>query len=524
VDGPGPDGATPLFETTFTVVDLETTGGSPQRCAITEVGAVKLRGGECVASLQTLVNPGVPVPPTVTYLTGITEATVLAAPPVAAVLPSLLELVGDSVVVGHNVRFDLAFLNASLRASGRPPLANPSVDTAGLARRLLRHEVTDNRLATLARYLRLEHRPTHRALDDARATGELLHRLLERAGTIGIFTLGDLLELPTMAAHPQAHKIALTARLPATAGVYRFKNAAGHDLFVAAASDVRRAARSHFTSDNRRQVGPVLRQLHSIEHEVCTGELEAAVRAERLVARLRPALNRRQRDWRRYAYLKATLGGRVARLGVARAVRAHDAGLYLGPLPSSAAARRIAEAIGAVFPIHLCPAGRASPSPADPSPTGRPGRPACRACLTPVSDAEQAEMAGAVAEGLAGRPDLLLAPLRRHALDLIDAGRPEDAARLGEGVALLAEALLRQERIDALRRMGRFTVLGESEGAVVDGGKLVHAWRRPGSPPSPTLDRPPPPPNGPASREEVDEILTIADWLRDHEGRVTVLR
>lgn len=524
MDGPGPDRATPLFETTFTVVDLETTGGSPQRCAITEVGAVKLRGGERVATLQTLVNPGVPVPPTVTYLTGITEATVLAAPPIDAVLPSLLEFVGDSVVVGHNVRFDLAFLNVALRASGRPPLTNPSVDTAGLARRLLRHEVTDNRLETLARYLRLDHRPTHRALDDARAAGELLHRLLERAGTIGVFTLGDLLELPAMAAHPQAHKIRLTARLPATAGVYRFKNATGHDLFVAGTSDLRRAARSHFTSDNRRQIGPVLRQLHSIDHEVCTGELEAAVRAERLVARLRPALNRRQRDWHRYAYLELTLGERVPRLRVARAVSRHDERACLGPLPSSAAARRMAAAIGAVLPIHLCPARRASPPMAGSPLRDRAGRALCRACSTALSDEEYAEVAGVVAEGLAGRPDLLLAPLRQHVVDLLDAGRPVDAARMGEGTEQLADALDRQERIDWLRRMGRITILGESEGAVVEGGRLVHAWRRPGSPPSPTTGSPPPPPNGPASPEEVDEILTIADWLHEHEGRVTVLR
>src|SRR5688500_4376816 len=98
------DLGTPLHQVTFCVVDLETTGGSPASCAITEVGAVKLRGGECLGTFQTLVNPGGPIPPAITVLTGITEAMVLPAPSVATVLPPLLEFLSGTVLVGHNVR------------------------------------------------------------------------------------------------------------------------------------------------------------------------------------------------------------------------------------------------------------------------------------------------------------------------------------------------------------------------------------------------------------------------------------
>src|SRR5256885_3210655 len=93
------DQATPLREATFCVVDLETTGGSPATCAITEVGAVKVRGGECVGTLQTLVNPGVPIPPEIIVLTGITEAMVLPAPRIEEVLPPLLEFLDGTVLV-----------------------------------------------------------------------------------------------------------------------------------------------------------------------------------------------------------------------------------------------------------------------------------------------------------------------------------------------------------------------------------------------------------------------------------------
>src|SRR5205807_2085283 len=117
----------PLCETTFCVVDVETTGGSAAAGAITEIGAVKLRGGECLGTLQTLVNPGMAIPPEIVVLTGITEAMVMPAPRMDEVLPSLLEFAGDAVIVGHNVRYDIVFLNASLPWPGRPRLSNQSV-------------------------------------------------------------------------------------------------------------------------------------------------------------------------------------------------------------------------------------------------------------------------------------------------------------------------------------------------------------------------------------------------------------
>jgi DNA polymerase-3 subunit epsilon len=99
------DLGTPLAQVTFCVVDLETTGGSPNEHAITEIGAVKLRGGECLGTFHTLVNPGSAIPPAITVLTGITEAMVTVAPRIATVLPALVEFVGGTVLVGHTVGF-----------------------------------------------------------------------------------------------------------------------------------------------------------------------------------------------------------------------------------------------------------------------------------------------------------------------------------------------------------------------------------------------------------------------------------
>ena len=197
----------PLAEATFCVLDLETTGGDRNNDMITEIGAVKVRGGECLATFQTLVNPGRAIPPRISVLTGLTDALVCPAPRIDAVLGSLVDFIGDAVFVGHNVGFDLAFLRAALERDGRSTIAPTVVDTAALARRLVRDEVPDCRLGTLASRFRLDHRPTHRALDDALATTDLLHLLLERAAGLGVLGLDDLVALAKLAGHPQSGEV-----------------------------------------------------------------------------------------------------------------------------------------------------------------------------------------------------------------------------------------------------------------------------------------------------------------------------
>jgi DNA polymerase-3 subunit epsilon len=186
----------PLYDVTFVVLDVETTGAAPDVGALTEIGAAAYRGGELLGTFDTLVQPGSSVPAFITELTGITDAMLVDAPPVDVVVPKLVDFAGRAVVVGHNVAFDLAFLDEALAACRLPPIANPAVDTLALARRLVRDLVPDCTLAGLAAALRLEHRPRHRALADAQCTADLLHRLIEQATGFGVVRLGQLLDLP----------------------------------------------------------------------------------------------------------------------------------------------------------------------------------------------------------------------------------------------------------------------------------------------------------------------------------------
>lgn len=283
---------TPLSEVTFVVVDVETTGGTPATASLTEVAAARYRGGALLGTYRTFVRPDERIPPFITALTGITDAMVEDAPKVGEMLPSFLEFLGGGVLVGHNVRFDKSFLDFALESTGRERLANATVDTLALARRLVRDMAPNCKLGTLAATLRLAHQPTHRALDDVLATGDLLHALLERAGTFGIVGLEELLNLPKLIGHPQAAKLKLTNRLPHRPGVYWFTDATGHVLYVGKATDLHSRVRSYFSGDTRSKVGPLLRQMDAIHHRVCPGPLTAAILEGRLIRSWSPPYNR----------------------------------------------------------------------------------------------------------------------------------------------------------------------------------------------------------------------------------------
>jgi DNA polymerase III subunit epsilon len=287
-----PPSHVPLSHVTFVVVDVETTGGSPASDSLTEVAAARYRGGELLGTYQTLVHPDGRIPPFITALTGITDAMVSDAPTVAAMLPSFLEFVGGGVVVGHNLRFDLSFLHHAMSCTGRDRLANHTVDTLALARRLVRDTVPDCKLATLARVLGLPHQPSHRALTDVLATGDLLHAMLERAGSFGILGLEELLELPRLVGHPQAAKLRLTTNLPHRPGVFWFTDASGDPLYVGTATDLRVRVRSTFVGDRQPRVGRLLSQLHAVHHRVCADPLTTAVIHGRLVQAWSPPYNR----------------------------------------------------------------------------------------------------------------------------------------------------------------------------------------------------------------------------------------
>lgn len=188
----------PLHEVVFVVLDLETSGAAPSTgAAITEIGAVKVCGGEIIGEFQTFVNPQHGLSDFITSLTGITDDMLTDAPKINSVLPDFFEFLGShkkTVLVAHNAPFDLGFLKAAAAQHQYSWPQYPVIDTVRIARSVLdRDEVPNCKLSTLATFFNATTSPTHRALDDARATVDVLHGIFERLGTFEITTLHELL-------------------------------------------------------------------------------------------------------------------------------------------------------------------------------------------------------------------------------------------------------------------------------------------------------------------------------------------
>jgi len=526
---------TPLISTTFCVVDLETTGGDRNNDMITEIGAVKVCGGEVLGTYQTLVNPGCAIPPKISLLTGLTNALVATAPRIEAVLPSFLEFLGDAVLVAHNATFDVGFLRAAIARSGRGSFTPRVLDTVPLARRLVRSEVPDCKLATLASHLRLAHQPSHRALDDVLATVDLLHLLIERASGLGVMGLDDLMTLSGAARHPQAAKLALTQNLPRSPGVYMFYGPNDDLLYVGKATNLRQRVRSYFSTDDRRKIGPLLRETQRISHLELPDPLSAEVAEQRLIAHHLPRYNRVGTRVDRYCYIRLDISQPWPRLSVVRSVNSRA--LHLGPLPSRRMAQMAIDAILTVIPLRRCSVRipkhhsvEAAQAAAEGACTAaRLGLTECPCTGTADPAAYQASV-NAVRNlwDLEAEPSVVLAPVEALLFDrvrtLATQQRFEEAAELRDRMSALRMVMRRHHLISRLRSLDTLEV---SRGEVT--WRIEHArltdvrtpgelvWTLGSSPPVAEMDL-----SAPLRCEAVDEALTLARFLDRHSAQLEV--
>jgi DNA polymerase-3 subunit epsilon len=348
---------TPLSEITFVVVDLETTGGAPIEAGITEIGAVKVRGGEIQGEFTTLVNPGLPIPPFIAALTGISDSMVASAPPVQTAVSMFLEFAGDCVFVAHNAPYDMGFLKG---ACTKFDLAWPShkvIDTARIARLALhRDEVRNCKLSTLAKFFATDIQPTHRAFDDARATTDVLHRLIERLGNYGVHTFEDLHAFTSRVSDTQRTKRHLADGLPTQPGVYIFEDPQGKPLYIGTSKNIRNRVRTYFTaSENRRRMSEMIGIAVRVRPIVCSTILEAKIRELRLIVSQQPRYNRRSRAAETVSWLKLTVEP-APRVIITSTIKpdTDEGARYIGPFTSRAAAQSALSALNESVSLRTC--------------------------------------------------------------------------------------------------------------------------------------------------------------------------
>jgi len=407
-----------LEEASYVVVDLETTGLRPGSSQICEIGAVLVQGFEVVDEFETLVDPRVPLGATISALTGLTDRQLRSAPPASAAVRSFLAFAGDSVLVAHNARFDLAFLDRETERLTGSRLAAPVVDTVALARRLLAGRVPRASLAQLSYFFGTSVQPCHRALPDAQATAEVLLALIGLAQERGARTVAELVALAATRTRRVWDKRELAYAAPPRPGVYLFYDCNEQLLYVGRARDLRARLRSYFRSERQRPaVEAALGAVARIEWRVLGSELEAALEELRLIRELRPPANARVARPDRYVWLRKRGDGVVASAQPTA----------LGPIRSRRRAQLAARA------LH----------------------------------ADELE-----------RPSLALPRVRRRLAELADARRYEDAARLRDRLQALEQVCRELERLARLRALERCVVApgaepGHARAFFIAGGRVA---------------------------------------------------
>ena len=444
-----------LHEVTFVVVDLETDGGSPGEAGITEIGAVKVRGGEVVGEFQTLVDIGRPVPPFIRALTGITDDMLRGAPALSAALPAFLEFARGAVLVAHNAPYDVGFLRGACARLDMPWPDPPVLDTARLARHVLtRDEVPNCKLATLARHFRATTTPTHRALADARATVDVLHGLMERVGNLGVHSLTELQGYSSRVPDSRRRKRALADGLPEGPGVYVFEDSQGVALYVGTSRSIRRRVLSYFTAaEQRRRMNEMVGLAHRVVAVPCATALEAQVRELRTIAARAPRYNRRSTRPQNSVWLKLTVE-RFPRISVVSSVREdHGEGArYIGPFTSRSAAQSAAEALAEALPLRTCTQ----------SLTSRPKGSACvladlgrcpAPCVGAITPDEYALLVDRARTALTEDPHEVVSALTERMAWLAGQERYEEAAAWRDRLAGLLRAIDLSTTADLLGRV-----------------------------------------------------------------------
>lgn len=553
-----------LDEVEFVVVDTETTGLRPGSDRVIEVAAVKLRGGKSVDSFQSLLNPRRRLPPFITRFTGITQEMVETAPYAEIILPELLDFIEGTILVGHNLGFDINFLTSEAKLLG---LVFPldGLDTIPLARRLL-PGLKRFKLDYVAEYLNVSTSQRHRAMGDATVTAAVFVKMLERAKEQGMMTLGHLrkrVQLPvgwqgditqvTPAEQRGRADGKITASLSATArptgslflnpvwkqhfpelpGVYLMKDQQGQVIYVGKAKCLKNRLSSYYSQPlgYTRKMDGLLQNVVEIETRVLGSELEALLVESQLIKALQPAYNVQLRNYELYPFIKIDVQHAFPRVYAAREVTA-DGARYFGPFRSRRMVDITIELIQKLFPVRTCT--RSLPPQAKPSdPCLRLHLGRCSAPCKGEADAEEyRKVIDEVCAFLGGEREDLLDRLRRQMFEAAQQLNFERAAWLRDALRSADEVLIGQRLITgAVDANNLFIVYPSSEAErnevfLIRHGRLVQQHRVAHELEmlrttilellalAASLGRPP----AIVGKAEVDQINIISRWVHRHSG------
>ncbi len=514
----------PVRQVPFTIIDLETTGLTPDPDGIIEIGAVRVEGCRVVAHFEQLVQPTKAPPPFIVRLTGITPEMLCGQPRLHEIWSRLRDFIAGSVVVAHNATFDLGYLNLAAQRFDRSPLTDVYLCTLKLARRLL-PEVRRRGLDALAEFFGLETSGRHRALGDALLTVEIFFRLVERAERQGLTRVAQLLSLQEQGRDGRPFFSPLpkwqVESLPAEPGIYRFYDSAERLLYIGRAKNIRRRVRSYLSNarGHSDKTLDLIRHAHRVEAETTPNELEAALAEAVAIRREKPPYNKLGKHLPQVAYLRIGNEKPFPRLSVAKRPRGKTVH-WIGPFRDRGEAERFLKILLRVYRLRTC-RGRLEPNPAaSPCFQGQ-----VRLCSMPCTGAisEPAYLQrvhAALADLQSGCPALRTA-LEQQRDEASRESQYERAQRLHEEALFLERLQARFSRLGWLTKDQNFLLLLPGHGS----GRILAYWIRQGQLTSRASLASPEHFDAwleeasrlfpEATREAIDATTIVAGWLRE---------
>ncbi len=348
----------------FVVLDVETTGLRPRHHRITEVAIICMTPEGETLRWSSLVNPGRSIPAYVRKLTGIDNSLVASAPAFKSIAPTILELIGDMPVVGHNISFDIGFINAELRRAGLPGLVNPAIDTLVLAD-IFVPESRRLSLSAVATSLGIRQTKEHRAMADAETTCQVFQEIRERAANQDFNSFDQLVQLSRKKrqprpSHPLSRGRSILDRshlddIPNEPGVYIMRDSDDRVIYVGKAKDLRKRVSSYYSQPlgYTRKMDGLLETLNRLEIEVVGSELEALVLETQLIQRYQPRFNTVQRNVEQYLFVKIDTVNQWPTVTLTKE-RKTDGAQYFGPFRSNRQVRDAVRLINDILPIRTC--------------------------------------------------------------------------------------------------------------------------------------------------------------------------
>ena len=275
----------------FTVVDIETTGGAARSHKIIEIAIVTLEHGQIIDHYSTLINPQKYIPAFITSLTGISNEMVEKAPTFQDIADKITELTEGKIFVAHNVNFDYSFLKQEFNILGAK-FDRKKLCTVRLAKKIF-PGFSSYGLGSLTSRLNIHINNRHRALGDAMATAKVLELLIKNDSEDFIgFSLKKTSREATLPAHLSKE---VFDKLPEKTGIYYFHDQKGKVVYIGKAKSIKNRIMSHFTGDSSNGKRLFHEKIHNISYELAGNELIALLMESREIKRLWPEYNRAQK-------------------------------------------------------------------------------------------------------------------------------------------------------------------------------------------------------------------------------------